>query len=355
MSVTTTLASARPAAVLGTELPPLGARLRPPRAQSVGNTVPGWRRPSRVCALIVGAGVIVALGVRALVPQLGGVGDSLRALGQVSLWWLVPLIAISALSFPGAALSLQGASPERLPFRKTLAVNVAAAFTGRLAPASLGSMGTVVLFLHRRGLSGVQAATTVGVDAAAGVVVHVLLLGATASAMGVAVPGRTGGRELAWAAVLVATLVGGAGLLSRLAPRRPRWLAAAVRSVQTAVQSLASAVRSPRRAALLLSGSLLVSLSQVAVLALALVAAGGSTPALTVAVAYLAASALASVAPTPGGLGAMEAALVGALTLLGTAAGPALAGVLIFRLLTFWLPLVPGAVALARLRRRRVL
>lgn len=154
MSVITAPAPAHPAAVR----PPPDARTRAPaKEHSVGTASPGWRRSPRIRALIVVAGVIVvALGLNALAPQLGAVDDAVRALGQVSLWWLVPLLAISALSFPGAALSLQGASPERLAFRPTIAVNVAAAFTGRLVPSSLGSMSTVALFLHRRGLSGVR-------------------------------------------------------------------------------------------------------------------------------------------------------------------------------------------------------
>jgi undecaprenyl-diphosphatase len=47
----------------------------------------------------------------------------------------------------------------------------------------------------------------------------------------------------------------------------------------------------------------------------------------------------------------MEAALVAGLTAIGAAAGPAVAGVLAFRLLTFWLPILPGWLAFAWLQR----
>jgi uncharacterized membrane protein YbhN (UPF0104 family) len=46
----------------------------------------------------------------------------------------------------------------------------------------------------------------------------------------------------------------------------------------------------------------------------------------------------------------MEAALVAGLTAIGAAAGPAVAGVLAFRLLTFWLPILPGWLAYRTLR-----
>jgi len=44
-------------------------------------------------------------------------------------------------------------------------------------------------------------------------------------------------------------------------------------------------------------------------------------------------------------------ALVAGLTAQGAPAGPAIAGVLVFRLPTFWLPIAPGWFAFRRLRR----
>jgi uncharacterized protein (TIRG00374 family) len=70
-----------------------------------------------------------------------------------------------------------------------------------------------------------------------------------------------------------------------------------------------------------------------------------------VALAYLGGSAVGAASPTPGGLGAVEAALVAGLTALGAPAGPAIAAVLMFRLATFWLPIAPGWFAFRRLRR----
>jgi undecaprenyl-diphosphatase len=61
-------------------------------------------------------------------------------------------------------------------------------------------------------------------------------------------------------------------------------------------------------------------------------------------------AAVAAASPTPGGLGAMEAALVAGLTAVGAPTGPSVAGVLAFRLLTYWLPVVPGWLAYRALR-----
>jgi uncharacterized membrane protein YbhN (UPF0104 family) len=53
-------------------------------------------------------------------------------------------------------------------------------------------------------------------------------------------------------------------------------------------------------------------------------------------------------------LGAVEAALVASLTAVGVQTGPAVAGVLTYRLLTFWLPILPGFLALRYLQHREI-
>jgi uncharacterized protein (TIRG00374 family) len=79
-------------------------------------------------------------------------------------------------------------------------------------------------------------------------------------------------------------------------------------------------------------------------LAASLHAFTGGVPLLRVAAAYLAGKAAASISPTPGGLGAVEAALTVGLTVVGVPYAQALAGVLTFRLVTYWLPILPGLV-----------
>jgi len=117
--------------------------------------------------------------------------------------------------------------------------------------------------------------------------------------------------------------------------------------------SIAEVARQPTKLALLFGGSVLVTCLNLAVLVFALRAFGVAPAISTVAVVYLAGSAIGGAAPTPGGLGATEAALVAGLTATQVAEAPALAAVLLFRVLTFWLPVVPGWIAFMALQRRR--
>jgi uncharacterized protein (TIRG00374 family) len=79
----------------------------------------------------------------------------------------------------------------------------------------------------------------------------------------------------------------------------------------------------------------------------------GQTPALWVVfVSFCVASMVATIGPIPVGLGTFEATSVGMLSLLGVPVEAALAGTLLLRGLTFWLPMLPG-IWLARREIKR--
>ena len=85
-------------------------------------------------------------------------------------------------------------------------------------------------------------------------------------------------------------------------------------------------------------------------LAASVQAFGGGVSFPQLGVTYLAASTVASAAPTPGGLGAAEAAYAAGLGLAGLNEGTALSAVFLFRFCTFWLPILPGWIAYRWLR-----
>jgi uncharacterized membrane protein YbhN (UPF0104 family) len=120
---------------------------------------------------------------------------------------------------------------------------------------------------------------------------------------------------------------------------------------QTLPQLLAAA-SDPRRLVTAIAGILVLNAGYVLALDASLRAFGASLDLPTLVVVYLAASVLGSAAPTPGGLGAVEAALVGGLTAVGVPVASALPAVLAFRTATFWLPAPVGWLAMIGLQRR---
>ena len=110
----------------------------------------------------------------------------------------------------------------------------------------------------------------------------------------------------------------------------------------------------PARALALWGGSLAFPVLQAAGLVAVALAVDVPVPVTHVALAYLAASIAAAAVPTPGGIGSVDAALVVALVAAGASVTAAGSVVLGYRIITVWLPLIPGALVLGALVRSKV-
>jgi undecaprenyl-diphosphatase len=118
-----------------------------------------------------------------------------------------------------------------------------------------------------------------------------------------------------------------------------------------ALSGLAAVIRSPGKIALLFGGSAVITLSYVLAVYFSTIAFGGDLNLAQVGAVYLAGSTIAAAAPTPGGLGALEAAVIAGLVGAGMPSAEAVPAVFLFRLATYWLPMFPGWLAFNHLRR----
>jgi undecaprenyl-diphosphatase len=147
------------------------------------------------------------------------------------------------------------------------------------------------------------------------------------------------------AGIVIATTLAGVAFWTPIGRRRLLPL------IRQAVHSLLAAIRHPGQAALVFGSAVGITTGYVLALFFSLRAFALQPSLIQVAAAYLAAAAIGAASPTPGGLGAAEAALVSLLFCFNVPSGSAIAGVLAFRLVTCWLPLLPAAAAVRALRR----
>lgn len=299
--------------------------------------------------------VLVAVFVANLVlTQRRSFRNALLALGGAQWGWLPALLAASAATYTMAAVALSAASRHRLLFRHTLAVQVAAAFTNRLAPGGIGGMATNVRYLERCGQQRAEAVSSVSIVWAAGIVVHVLIVIAVGLLFWLGV-GDAFQLNLPPAGYWV--VVGGL-LAVVFALGLVAWRCLRERLVVVAARiraSYADLRQRPGDLRQLLAGSAGMTCSHMFAVVISLQAFGGGVSLLSVAVVYLAATGIAAAIPTPGGVGTLETALAAGLVDVGAASGAAIAAVLTYRLATFWLPIVPGAVTFRSLRHHRIL
>ncbi|MEV7339571.1 lysylphosphatidylglycerol synthase domain-containing protein [Streptomyces sp. NPDC093544] len=256
--------------------------------------------------------------------------------------WLLVATAATVATWACSALAQQGAVARPLPTRRLVAVQFAASAANHVLPAGLGAGAVNLRFLTRCGLPVARSATALAVKATAGTVVRGFLI----AVLALACPGVLHPPHVPATAMVAAVAVVGIAALLLKGPLR-RALRAVLADVR-AVHEL------PARAAALWGGSLAFASLHAAVVIAVTQALDLPLPPAQVALAYLAASSAAVLLPTPGGLGSLDAALALALSLAGAPAGAAASVVLGYRLLTVWLPLLPGLLTLGVLVRRRV-
>jgi len=136
-------------------------------------------------------------------------------------------------------------------------------------------------------------------------------------------------------------------------PKLRHWLATAVRPrLEEVVADLIELAREPKRLALIVLGCAATTLGAALALWASIEAFGGHTSFVTVTIVTMVGGTLASAAPTPGGVGAVEAALIGGLAAFGVPAAVAVPAVLLYRILTCWLPVFIGWPIMRWLTRR---
>ncbi|MFE0688759.1 flippase-like domain-containing protein [Streptomyces xiamenensis] len=269
-------------------------------------------------------------------------------------WWVIAAACFSALTYFAAAVSLLGFVPEKVTYLRTVVAQVAGSFVKLVAPAAIGGVALNTRYLQRQGLRPGHAVASVGASQLFGLGSHITLLltfgylTGTEHTTNLSSPSRTVIAGLLTVAVLV-LIVTAIPALRKAISERVQTLFAGV------VPRMLDVVQQPKKLLSGIGGMLLMTMAFVLCLDASLQAFGVELSYPTVAVIFLAANALGSAAPTPGGIGAVELTLTGALVAFRVPYESAVAAVLLFRLMTFWLPVLPGWLAFTHLTRKEAI
>jgi len=126
-----------------------------------------------------------------------------------------------------------------------------------------------------------------------------------------------------------------------------------VRSMAEGTIKGLKALQSLRQLGLLIAGSIAISLSATIALLVSVKAMHAQAAFVDVFVLYVTASLVSNIVPTPGGLGATEAVLAVGLASTGVPVPAAVAATLLYRFLTFWLPIPVGIISLRIINRHK--
>ena len=299
-------------------------------------TITRFSRSQFIQLVLIGALVYVAY------PFISTVPTFFSELRQANWWWAALGLTVSALTYVGAAAALWTCADGAVTFWKLSIMQVANTFAATTTPAGVGGLALSTRFLQKSGLTALRATAAVAMQQSVQVIVHVLLL-----ILFSAVAGTSTDLSHFVPTATVLYLIGGVALgivgTFLLVPNLRRWLATELRpKLKEVTQDLVELAREPRRLALIVMGAAGTTLGAALALWASVEAFGGDTTFVTVTVVTMVGGTLASAAPTPGGVGAVEAALIGGLAAFGVPAATGVPSVLLYRVLTCWLPVFIG-------------
>ena len=293
-----------------------------------------------------------AVAVTILLGQLASV-NLVSIVTEADPRWAAVAMLMSILTYAAATIVITSLAPVALRWIRTFQTQWAATFVSLVAPAAVGQIATNSRYLQQAGARPAVAIASVGATQLFVFLSYVILV----VVFGV-ISGQQQGPDLIPNTTVLLVAAGAVAVAAVLAS-----LPATRRAVRTRVAPMLSttwprlleSARQPRRLAMGMGGALLLNLTYSAALFAAVSAYGGDLQFATVGFVYLAAGAVGSAAPTPGGIGAVEAALTAGLIAAGLDGGTAVQAALLFRAVTFWIPMLPGWISFSYLQRQGAL
>ena len=284
--------------------------------------------------------------------QLAEVPSSWQAVQSADWAWLPLIIALSAVTYLASAVALMGAVVPPIRFWPTALAQGASSFVNRVSLSNVGGMALNARFLQKSGVDASAGVAAVGVNSLAGAVAHLVLMVVffawAGRGLGKAFKLPSSSKLLLILAIVAAVV----GIVLATRPGRRFAVGKLIPGLRSAATSLRRGGANPGKMIMLFGGSALITLAYIGALAASVQAFGGGPGIVVIGAVYLASAAIAAAAPTPGGLGAIEATLIAGLTGVGMPAGPATSAVLLYRLATYWLPVAPGWLCWRALLRR---
>ena len=297
-------------------------------------------------------GVLAIVVVVVLVVWASHLPRDISQTAEFTWWWVAVAVVVISLMWIGYGISLAAAANWRPPFWRTVQLEVAEALTLVVTPLSTGSLTLSMRFLTRTGMETSEAAGACGLSSFLTTLVSGLALPVAAAIAAATLDTSqlkkdvpSGLWEVLLAVIVLAVVVTVVVRAPKLREKAAHWVEQAGRYVRTVVAH-------PTTGLAVAGGELVTMTGQVACAACLLKAVGAPVHLAALVVITQLAGAASSVVPVPGGLGAPEAVLIAGLTSVGVAHAPAIVVSLLYRMITYWLPMLPGVGALYDLFRR---
>ena len=313
--------------------------------------------------------LILTAAIYVLLPKIIGLEDALATLDQGKPVWIALAVAFNVLAFASYVALFRGVVGERvlhLEWRESYQITMAGLAATRLFSAG-GAGGIILTYwaLRKAGMERRQSACRMVAFLVLLYAVYLLALVLFGVLLRTGVlPGRAPlaltiiPAAIAGAVILILLLI---ALIPEDMERRmergyrfkklAKRLATAPATLASGTRTAIAFVREPQRGGLAVLGAIGFWAANIAILWASFEAFSVDVT-VGVLVQGFFIGMVANLFPfAPGGVGAVDAGMIGAFVLFGLPSSEVFAAVLVYRLIAFWLPIPPGIVAFLQLRK----
>lgn len=286
--------------------------------------------------------IMIGLALYVFIPQIGDLSESINSISSANLGMLLFAIILSTLSYFTATFVYKFLSYLPLGYFKTLVICIATSFTNRLLPASTGGIATNIRYLQKSGYDTTQASSITALNNLVGLIGHLTILFVVAGLSNtslrdiIEIPVSRG-------VVVIAGLIVVALIVAIIAIKNLRKQTGKI--IDSVKIDLTKLFEHPDRFLFALISAMLTTSFYSMCLYVCAHAVGVDISVLEAFFVFTIGITAASVTPTPGGIGGAEAGLIAGFASIGIGADQGLTITLIYRLITFWLPILPGFIA----------
>jgi len=321
--------------------------------------------------------VVIVFAIYIVFPKVVGTGEALNRFDDAVWYWIVIALGFNVAAFAAYVALFRGILSgnidddvrRRLNMRVSYQITMAGLAATRIfSAAGVGGIVLTYWALRKAGMPRRRSACRM----VAFIVLTYFVYLAAVIIFGILLRTHVLSGSAPWAGTIVpaavAAVVIGAFLLVALIPkdverriqkfgqgyRHTRYLLRIVKgpaTIATGTRTAISYVKSPRRGVLAVGGAVGFWAANIGVLWAAFEAFGGDVPFAVLVQGFFVGMA-ANLIPSPaGGVGSVDAGMIGAFVLFDIPSSVVFPAVLTYRVIAFWLPIPPGIVAFFQLRR----
>lgn len=285
--------------------------------------------------------IIALIALKIFVPQIDNLIESLKALRDADLAWVLLGTIVFFLGLPVLTWQYLELALKPLKFWLTFRVQMAGLFVSKLLPSSLGTFSLNLYYLIQQKHTVIQGSTVMAMNAFTSGVAYAILI-IIALIAGNFTFGTIDLKTSTLPIGVIVLIVIGIIVACYIIYKIPKFNIKIKKSVKDIANNLKEYKDNPRAVimGIILNG--IGSLTSLFALYASAHAIGVDLSMPEALLAYTFGNIAAGLVPIPGGLGAAEAGIYAGLTIVGVDSTDAITITLLYRLISYWLPIIPG-------------